>query len=135
MIAMTSMNNHYGWSFFCTSAIFDGKPQSTYSDRILKCSSSSVANFVFSTVIQSSMSVHNSIAVGVMYMPGISSSLLVLWLYLNSQFAMYNFGLGFNGVLLLYWWIYNCIFMIILLNLSQTFLLAVCDLLLCCLHR
>ena len=52
--------------------------------------------------MQSDMLVHDSIALMVMHMPGISLSLLVSWLCLDSQSAVNICGPGFYSILLLY---------------------------------
>ena len=54
LTAISQLNNQYGCSSF--PIFVDGKPQITYSDRILKHSSSSVANLISSTVMQFGMS-------------------------------------------------------------------------------
>ena len=59
------------------------------SNNMLMCSLSSIAIFISSAFMQSGMSVHDSTALMVMYMSGISSSLLVLWLCLASQYSQY----------------------------------------------
>ena len=61
--------------------------------------------FISSVVIQSGMSVHDSIALMVMHMPAVSSS--VSWLCLDSQSAMNNCVQGLFCILTIYWWILN----------------------------
>ena len=55
---------------------------------IMRCSSSSLSFLIASAVMQSCMSMHASILLMVMCMPGISSFPFVLWFCLDSQFAM-----------------------------------------------
>ena len=52
--------------------------------------------------MQSGMSVHDSIALMGMHIPGISLSLFVSWLHLDSQSAISSYGPGLYTILVLY---------------------------------
>ena len=84
MIASSSQNDQYGCRSFYTKAMVNGQPQSMSSNSMHMCLSFSIANLMSSVSMQSGMSIHDSIALMVMHMPGISSSPFVLWLCLNS---------------------------------------------------
>ena len=75
MIAISSLNDQYVYRSFCTSGLVDGQTQNMKSDGMSMCSSSSAAIFISSAVMQSGFSVHDCIALMVMNIPGISSSL------------------------------------------------------------
>ena len=75
MIAISSLNDQYACRSFCISALVDGQPQSSSSDSMPMCSSSSITILISSALMQSSMSMHDSVEVMVIHMPGISSSL------------------------------------------------------------
>ena len=77
MIALSSLYDKSGCSFFCWSVFHDGQPQSNTCERIPKYSSSGVTNIISSAVMKSGMSMHYCTALMVMHMPGISSSLTV----------------------------------------------------------
>ena len=53
--------------------------------------------------MQSGMSMHDSIALMVMHLPGISSSPFVSWLCLDSQPMMNSYGPGLYSILMLFW--------------------------------
>ena len=59
VIAISSLNDQYDCSSFCTSVFVDGQPQNAFSDRIPKCPLFSVANLIFLAVMQSGMSMHD----------------------------------------------------------------------------
>ena len=61
-----------------------------------------VAILISSAVMQSGMSLHESIALMVMHMPGICCVLFDSWLCLDSQSAMNNCGPGLYSILMLY---------------------------------
>ena len=82
MIAILSLNDQYGCNSFCTPVYVDGQPCSMSSANVLRCLSYGVTSLISSAVMQSGMSIYGSIALMVMYFPGISSSLLVFWLAL-----------------------------------------------------
>ena len=75
MIAISSLNDQYGFRSFFTSALDDGQPQSASSDSMLMCLSYSSTSLIFSAVMQSHISVCNSFAVMAIHIPEISSSL------------------------------------------------------------
>ena len=79
MMAISSLDEQYSYSSSCTLAVVNGQPYSTSSDSMPKCLLSSVAFLISSALMQSGMSMHDSIALVVMHMPGISSSLFVSW--------------------------------------------------------
>ena len=83
---------------FCTSALVNGQQQSTPSDTMHMCPSSTVAIYISSVVMQSGMFVPDSIMLMVMHMPGICSSLFVSWLCLDSQSAMNSCGPGLYSI-------------------------------------
>ena len=57
-----------------------------------RCSSSKVTSHISSALMQSGMSVHNSVVIIFILIPGISSSHFVLWLCLDGQSAMNSCG-------------------------------------------
>ena len=59
VVAISSLNDQYGRSSFCTSAFADGQPSNTYSDSIHKCSLSIVTNLISSTVMHSGSFTHS----------------------------------------------------------------------------
>ena len=70
--------------FLYTSAFVDDQPWSTSSINALRYSFSRVTTLISSAIMQPGISMHDSIALIVMCMSGISSYLFVLWLYLDS---------------------------------------------------
>ena len=64
---------------------------------------------IWTAVTKSGMSVHDSILLMAMHMPGISSSPFILWLCLDSQTIMNRCGPGVCGTLMFYWFIYSSI--------------------------
>ena len=78
MVAVSSVNDQYGCRYFCTSALVDGRPCSVSSTSMSMCSSSIIAILTSSAVRKSSMSMHDTVVLMAMHMPGISSSLFVL---------------------------------------------------------
>ena len=64
---------------FVPPVFLDGQPESTSSTKVLRWSSSRVAYIISPAVMQSSMSVHDSIRLMVMWMPYISLFLFVSW--------------------------------------------------------
>ena len=109
LIAVSSLNYLYGCCSFCTSTFVDGQLWTTCSDRIPKCSSSSITILISSALMQSGMAIHNSIALMIMPIPDISSYPFVLQLCLHSQSAMNSCGPGLYSILMLYWWIHMSI--------------------------
>ena len=59
IITISSLNNQYSYRSFCTLAFTDGQAQNTYSDSMLRCSLSIVADLISSTVMQFGMSMHD----------------------------------------------------------------------------
>ena len=59
MIAVSSPNDQYCCSSFCTSALVDGQPLRVISNSMPMCLSSSVSILIFSPVMQSDMSMHD----------------------------------------------------------------------------
>ena len=57
MIAISFLNDQYACSFFCTSVLGSGQPQSASSDRMLITNVVPVP--ISSTLIQSGMSMHD----------------------------------------------------------------------------
>ena len=107
MIAISSLNKHYSCSSLFYFGFVDGQPWSTCSDRKLRCSSSRVAPHISSAAMKSGMSMQNSIALMVMHIAGISSSLFVSWLCLDIQSAMNSCEPGLCSFIILYWWIHG----------------------------
>ena len=82
IITISSLNDQC----VCKSCKFiDGLPCNTYSDSTLRCSSSLLADLIFSAVMQSSMSMNNSKPFIILLILGICSSLFNLWLCLYSH--------------------------------------------------
>ena len=73
MIANSSLNDQWGYSPFYTSISVDGQLQSMNVVKALNCLSSRPASHIFAAM-QSGMSVHDSIVLKVMCLPGIFSS-------------------------------------------------------------
>ena len=94
ILTVSSLNDQCGHSSFNASDFVDGQPSNTYSDIIPKYSLSRVAKHISFAVIQSSTSMHDSIAFMLMLIPGISLSLFVSWLCLDSHSAMKSSGPG-----------------------------------------
>ena len=69
------------------------------SARMSRCSSSNIAVLISSAVMKSCMSIHDSISLTVMDMPGISSSLFVSWLCEDSQPVMNGCNPGLYRIL------------------------------------
>ena len=109
MIAVSTLNDQYGSRSFCTSALVDGKLWSMRSESMLTCLSSSVAIPISFAVMQSSMSVHDIVALMVTQMPGILSSHFGFWLCLDSQPVMNRCCSVLYGILMWYWCILNSI--------------------------
>ena len=80
MTAFLSLDDQYRCMYFCTSALL--RPQSTCYDSMSMYSSPSIANLIFSSIMQSDTSVHNSAALMLMHMPGITlpSCFVVVWI-------------------------------------------------------
>ena len=75
---------------------------SVNSANALRCSSSMFISLTPSDVMKLCMSWHDSIALMVIHMPTISSSLFVLCLSQDSQSAMNSCGPGLYSILMLY---------------------------------
>ena len=60
VIAVLSLNDQYHYSSFCSSAFVDGYLQSTFYERMPRCSSCRVAILISSAVMQSVMTMHDS---------------------------------------------------------------------------
>ena len=84
----SSLNEQYDSNSFHTWAFIDGQPWSTHSDSRPKCSSSRIATLTSLSIMQCGISVHYSIKFMVMHIHGISLSLFVSWLCLDSQSAI-----------------------------------------------
>ena len=102
MSSILSLNNQYSSISLCTSALVDGHVWSIGSANALRCSSSRVTILMSAAVMQSCMSIYDSIALFVMQMPNISSSLFVVWLCLESQIVMNSCGPDLYSILMLY---------------------------------
>ena len=85
MTAISSLNDQKSCSSFCTSGFVDSQLHSTCSANALWCSFSRVHSLISSAIMQSGMSVINSIALMVMCMPCISSPLFILFLCLHTN--------------------------------------------------
>ena len=79
------------------------------SAKALRYSSVRIISLISSILMKSGMSVHDSIRLMVMHMPGISSPIFVLWVCLESQSAVNSSGPGFYSTLMLYWCINSSI--------------------------
>ena len=108
MIAISSLTIQYGCSSFCTSASVDDQSWSTCSDRMPRCSSSSVAIHISSAVKQSGISVHDSIALIIKHIPGISS-LFISHCFWIANLQMNSCGPGLYSILMMYSWMCNII--------------------------
>ena len=95
--------------------------QSKSSYMMSRCSSSIVAALIFSAVLQSGMPMHNSIALMIMHMPGVSSSLF-FWLCLGSHSVINSCGTGLCRVFPLHCWICNSIHCSLCDRLAKSFL-------------
>ena len=107
IVSISSLNGQYNCRSFCTSALIDDQPHKTYSDNMLRCSLSIVPDVISSTVMQSCMSMHDSMVFMVTFIPSIFSPVFVSWLCLDSQSTMNSCGLGLYSNLMLYWWMYS----------------------------
>ena len=58
-VVVSSLNDQYGCSSFCTSAFVYGQPCNTYSDSIHNCSLSIVTNHISSAVMHSGSFTHS----------------------------------------------------------------------------
>ena len=104
----------------------------------MKWSSSSVTSLISSAVMQSWMSVHDSVALMVMCMPGISSPLFASLLCLDSQSVMNICGYGLHSILIFYLCIHSCVLFSLCDMLPTSFLkiaISGCGLWLCWLQR
>ena len=79
------------------------------SAKELRCSSYTVIYLISYALMQSGISVHNSIMLMVMHMPGISISPFVYWLCFDSQPVMNRCGPGLYSILMLCWCIHSSI--------------------------
>ena len=82
IIAISSLHDQYSHRSFCTLALIDTHPQSTYSDSIPRCPSCIVADLTFSAVKWCSMPVDHK---------------MVLWLCSFPVFLHLYFFCGFCG--------------------------------------
>ena len=76
MIAISCLNDQYGCRCLCTSALIDSQLWSMNSDSMPMCLLSIIANLISSAIMQSGMSVHDSIDLIVIQMPGIAVAYL-----------------------------------------------------------
>ena len=72
VIVISSLNDQYSCRSFCISALVHDQPWSMSFDSMPMCSSSPVATHLSSAVMQSGISMHDSIALKQMLMLGIS---------------------------------------------------------------
>ena len=122
MTVISSLNDQYGCRSFCTSTLVAGQSRIMSSDSMPMYCSSGVAILISSVVMQSDMSVHDSIVLMVMHMPQISLSLFVFLLCLDSQSVMNNYGLGLYSIHILYCCIINSILWCLCDGLAASFL-------------
>ena len=102
MIVIPSVNDQYGYRSFCISALVSGQSWNKRHNNMPMCSLSSIANLISFAFMQFGMSVHDSIALMLMHIPRMSSSLLVLRLCLEIQSAMNSYGPDFYSFPTLY---------------------------------
>ena len=119
MSAISSLSEQNSCRCFYNSAYIDGQPQGMSCNSMSMYSLSSIANYILSALMQSGMSVHDLNTLLIMYMPGISLSLSVSWLCMESQSTMNSCGPGLHNLLILYlcilniihwkhvWWVYS----------------------------
>ena len=101
--AMSSENAHYALMSCASWFLLLGHPCMAYSIRCWRCWSWDVASCTPCIVIHFGMLVIDCIALILVYMPVISSSLFLPWLCLDSQSAMNRSGPGLYIILTLYW--------------------------------
>ena len=109
MTAMLSLNGQYGCNSSLSSVLLDGHAciiQGVKSFRLLL---SCITCLVSSAIIQSGMSVHISMAMMFKSISRISSSLPSLWLYLDCQYTISNYGPDLYRSPISYWWICSSI--------------------------
>ena len=80
MIAISSLNDQYGCSSFCTSSFVYGQPCNTYSDSLPKSSSSAVAILIPSAVMQSGISLLHLLLCSFQVFPCLCLSCGSIWL-------------------------------------------------------
>ena len=122
MIAVSSLNDQFGWMSFCISALGNSQQWSVSSDNMPMCSSSYVAILISFVVMQSRMSMHDCVVLMVMCMPVISLSQFVSCLCLYSQFAVNSYAPGLYSILILYQCILNGILWILYHRIAVSFL-------------
>ena len=83
MIAISSMNDQYFCSSFCTFSFCQWPAMNAHSDSMPRCTSPSFAPLIFSAVMEYGRSMYDSIAFMMIHMPHISLSLSVSWLCLD----------------------------------------------------
>ena len=98
IIAISSLNNQYGYISFCSSAFTDGHACNTYYDNMHRCSSSMVTDLISPALMYSGMPMYDSMAFMAIFTPSISLSVFVVWLYLDSQSSMKSCCLVLDGI-------------------------------------
>ena len=94
MTVISFLRNQYCCSLFCTLAFVDGQLWSMGYVKVLRCLSFRLNIFISSTLMQTGMPLHDSIALILTCICSISSFLFVLLLYLGSQSTMNSCGPG-----------------------------------------
>ena len=100
-ITISSLNDHYVCRSFCTLALVGGQSCNTYSDSMLRFSSSVVTDLISSVVIQSGISMDDCRTFMDMFFPSISLSVLVLLSCLD------RCDLDLHSIHMLYWWMHS----------------------------
>ena len=121
MIAISSVNDHYGCGSFFTSALVDDQPWNTNSDSMPMCLSSSIAISISSAIIQCGMSMHDSLAFMVLHIPEIYSSLYFGYAWIASLHWIAEVP-GLHSILMLYWCILSSILWSLCNRLAISFL-------------
>ena len=102
--SMTVKSSPNGW-YGCNPIIFvlaNGHPFFTQVSKAFRWLWSFIAWIIFSVVMHCRMSMHISLALMFESIPGISSSLPLLWLLLDTQSSVNNCGPDLNRILMLY---------------------------------
>ena len=103
MIMISSQSDQYGYRSFCISALANCHPCNMSSDSMPMCLSTSVAFLILSCCHACTLvCLCITTVLMVMHMSGVSSSLFVWWLCLDSYSVMNNCDPGMYSILVLY---------------------------------
>ena len=103
IIASSYPINQYFSTLSSTASLVDGCPLINYLCSICNSGSCSTADHMSFIEVPIGMSTNVLMFCILTFVPGISWSLFSMWLWHNSQSAMYSLGLGLYKICMMYW--------------------------------